>query len=213
MSEIATVESKVTALEAQSTALVVKNQEQYEAAAAFLVSCKTLENEILGTFDPIVEKAWAAHKEAVAQRKRHIEPFQRAVVVVKMRVATYLEDQAVKRRAEEMRLQEIAKKEAEERALQAALHAESMGKMAQAAAILEAPIKVPTVIIPTDPQPEGISNPVIYKFRVVNDLLVPREYLIVNETQIGQIVRATKGKVHISGIETYEEISIRTTAR
>ena len=50
----------------------------------------------------------------------------------------------------------------------------------------------------------------IWKFRVVNPDLVPREYLIIDEKKLNEIARTTKGTINIAGIEFYSEKSIRT---
>jgi hypothetical protein len=46
-----------------------------------------------------------------------------------------------------------------------------------------------------------------WKFKVVNEALVPREYLCVDMDKIGKVVRATSGSIQIAGIQPYAEDS------
>ena len=45
----------------------------------------------------------------------------------------------------------------------------------------------------------------VWKFKVVDESLVPREYMQPNEKLIGGTIRSSKGKMKIPGIEAYEE--------
>ena len=51
----------------------------------------------------------------------------------------------------------------------------------------------------------GQSSRTVWKARVVDAFLVPREYLMVNEKVLDQVANATKGKVPIPGVEFYSE--------
>jgi hypothetical protein len=76
------------------------------------------------------------------------------------------------------------------------------------------PLMVEPVILPeTTPKVEGISGRQVWKFRIINPALIPREYLIPDERKIGQIVRAMKGETRIPGVEAYaeESVAVRTS--
>ncbi|GAG39003.1 unnamed protein product, partial [marine sediment metagenome] len=51
----------------------------------------------------------------------------------------------------------------------------------------------------------------IWKYRVKNLKLVPREWLKLDEAKVGPAVRSSQGKIEIPGIETYsvDSISLR----
>lgn len=55
------------------------------------------------------------------------------------------------------------------------------------------------------PPVEGISRRTVWKARVVDVSLVPREYLLVNEQMLAKVAQATKGSVAIPGVEFYSE--------
>jgi len=45
----------------------------------------------------------------------------------------------------------------------------------------------------------------VWKYRIVNEALIPREYLTPDLQKIGSLVRGFKEKFNISGIQVYEE--------
>lgn len=45
----------------------------------------------------------------------------------------------------------------------------------------------------------------IWKYKIVNKDLIPKDYMQPNETLIGSIVRSSKGEVNIPGVEVYSE--------
>ena len=51
----------------------------------------------------------------------------------------------------------------------------------------------------------GQSSRTIWKARVVDAALVPREYLVVNEKMLDQVAGATKGKLTVPGVEFFSE--------
>jgi hypothetical protein len=52
---------------------------------------------------------------------------------------------------------------------------------------------------------KGLSTKETYKFKITNEALIPREYLIPDEKKIGEAVRKSKGNISIEGIECYTE--------
>jgi hypothetical protein len=69
------------------------------------------------------------------------------------------------------------------------------------------------VIPKSVPKVAGISMRENWKFRIVNEKLIPREYLKVDDVKIGAIVRALKGATNIPGIEAYNESIINAGRR
>lgn len=59
----------------------------------------------------------------------------------------------------------------------------------------------------------GQSSRTVWKARVVDAFLVPREYLMVNEKVLDQVANATKGKVPIPGVEFYAEQIMSSRAK
>ena len=64
------LEQSVKKSEALSFSIQIRDQATFEEASAFLLSVKGIKKEVDSTFDPIIEKAHSAHKEALAQKKK-----------------------------------------------------------------------------------------------------------------------------------------------
>ncbi len=120
-------------------------------------------------------------------------------------------------RAEEQRkLEEYTRrKEAEEKAAleAAALNAIAKGDEARAVELVtkaeEVRHAVP-VLAPVAPIAQGASFREIWKFEITDAKALPREYLIPDETRIGQVVRALKKDCSIPGVRIWSEKILAT---
>jgi hypothetical protein len=185
----------------------IKTSDEYLWAGKLWKSGKDLLEEINEGYDSLIKKAHELHKDALAKKARYYNPAESAVKAVKKLMSDYDAEQEKIRKAEEDRLRKIAEDEEKERQLQAAVDAEQSGNKEEAEAIIEAPVYVPPVVVQkTTPKLSG--GPVyrtIWKFRIKNAALIPREYMIPNETMIGGVIRNSKGVINIPGVEAYEE--------
>jgi len=70
----------------------------------------------------------------------------------------------------------------------------------------------PIVVTPLE-KVDGISSKKVWKFKIVDEMLIPRNFLMPNEKKIGDFVRGSKGEVKVEGIVIYEEevISVKTS--
>jgi flagellar biosynthesis GTPase FlhF len=200
----------------QANAIVITDNSAYNFAGVLWKNIKDLKDQVNNTFKPIIEKAHAAHKEALAQKAKIFDPLDAASRTVKSAMEKYDREQEAIRKAEEARLAEIARKEAEERALLDAIAAEEEAKRngatqeqatAEAEAIIAEPVYVPPVVLPrATPKLQG--GPVFQKrwdFEVVNASLIPRQYLTVDLVKIRQIVTALKDQTNIPGVKVFEK--------
>ncbi|MFH2075228.1 MAG: hypothetical protein ABIJ57_07770, partial [Pseudomonadota bacterium] len=110
--EIITIEAKINPIVAQANALVIRCQADLESAKDTISKIiKALKKEIDETFDIIISKAFSAHKEAVAQKKRHYEPLDAAERQIKQKMGSYLDEQDRIRRILEQQQREQAERE------------------------------------------------------------------------------------------------------
>lgn len=196
------LEQQALAIPDQALALMIVGEETYRHATELLLTIKDLRKEIEATFAPIIEKAFAAHKEAVAQRKRHEEPLIKAEGILKPRMAAYLEEQESQRREAERKAQEAAQ-------LQEAVNAEAMGDVGGVEAALNG-YGVASVIVPSSvPKVEGISTRDVWSGEVTNLLALvrtvaegkaPLEFLTINPTFLNQMARAMKQNLRYPGV-------------
>lgn len=144
------LEQKALTVDKQAQEIIIKTQDHYDTANAFIVGIKKLQKEVKDTFGPIIQKAFSAHKEAKAQETRHLDPLLKAEELVKGKMLGYLREQERIRQEQERKLQAEAEKKRQE-ALAKAEAAREAGKEAKAekyeekAAQIVAPQLAPTV--------------------------------------------------------------------
>lgn len=210
------VMQEVVSVEAQARTLQIVDSQSYVNAGEFWKSIKDLRKKIADTFDANIKKAHELHKNLLAEKKKHDDPLNAAERTIKKAMADYDAEQERKRREEQRRIEEVARKAEEERLLAEAIAAEEAAKaagatqeeaQAEAEQIISQPVYVPPVVIPKA-VPKMQGGPVfrtIWKCRIVDPTIVPREYMIIDIARIGQVIRASKGMARIPGIEAYEE--------
>lgn len=206
----------------RARALSILGSETYVEAGTFLKGIKALRQKIAETFDPHIRRAFEAHRALCREKQEAEAPLIDAEGILKRGLAAYDTEQERLRREEERRRQEEARRQEEERRLAEAAAMESEAAatgdqvlLDEAMALLDAPIETPT-IAPTEkttPKIVGVSYREEWKFRVVDPLKVPREYLQVDERKIGGVVRAMKGSTKIAGIEVYAVKNVAASGR
>jgi len=190
----------------QAKAITVTDNLTMTQADDLVKSMRLVRKEIGLAFDPIIAKAFAAHKEAKAQKDRAELPLIQAEGYLKPQIKRYIDEQEYKRQEEENRLRIEARKVEEERRLAEAVQLEAEGFKEEAEATLTTPTPI---IMPTVEKTTPKADMRIYgknwKFRIVDESKLPREYLIPDLIKIRGIVRALKEKCIINGIQVYEE--------
>jgi len=207
------VEDAALAVPDKAQALVISNDEDLAVAGAMLVSIKGIQKQINACFDPIIKKAHSAHKEAVAQKKTAGKPLARAESIIKPKIAEYSAGQERIRKEEELRIQreeaERVRKIEEER-LKKAEELEENGDAEAAEAVLSEP--APAAVVAEQPKAptkvSGVAIKKVWKFRVIDVIKLPKEYMIPDEKLIGQAVRRDKDACSIPGVEVYSEDSV-----
>jgi len=192
----------------QAQQMTVASVEDYEMAGAFLQLIAKRRKQIEEVFDPIVAKAHAAWKEACNQRTKLLDPLEEAKKCVNEKLRVFDTEQDRRRRQEEARLSEEAKKKRDEDALKEAQALEASGEKELADVVMqmasEAP--APVVVLPSStPKMSEMQARVSWKFRIVNESLIPREFLSPDEKKIGAVVRSQRAMAKIPGIEIYSE--------
>ena len=210
------VETKALTIVDQAKAVKVTDAQSYIVAGALWKAIKDMMKEVADTFDPIIEKAHASHKEALAQKAKFYAPLEAAYRSVKGLMSTYDADQERLRLAEQHRLEEIARKAEEERLLQEAIAAEEEAKRngatkeeakQEAAAILSEPVYVAPIVLPKA-VPKMQGGPVYstrWDFEVTDLGKIPREFMAPDLVKIRQIVTALKDQTNIPGIRAFSK--------
>jgi hypothetical protein len=209
----------------QAKLVIIKTSGDCVHACETLKDVVKMRREVADHHRPMIEAAHRAHKIAIEQQKKVDAPLAEAELFLKREIGTFTAAQERIRRAEEQRLQvearkkagEEARKKAEEQTIKDALDAEQDGNSELAESILAnpapiAPLVIPKVTVaPVIPKQEGIASRTNWKFRIVNESLIPREYLKPDEKKIGEMVRTLAAETKIPGVEVFAEetVSVR----
>jgi hypothetical protein len=226
--DIATLRQKATVdLPTAVAELCVEDAATLARANEYLRGIRILRARIDEAFDPIIAAAHKAHREALDQKHRIEGPVLRSEATVKGKMGAYIAEQErlrkaaeeaaieAKRRADEERERAAkAKKDAEDAALEAAVAAEAAGDKEAAEDIIEETLETaqaemvfePPPVVPEKIKLEGGAIRRNWRFRIADESLIPREYLIPDEVKIGRVVRAMKDKANIPGVVAFEEI-------
>ena len=190
----------------QAKAITVQDNATMTQADELIKSMRLVRKEIGLAFDPIIAKAFAAHKEAKAQKDRAELPLIQAEEYLKPQIKRYIDQQEQIRIAEENRLRIEAQKAEEEKRLAEAAQLEAEGLKEEAEAVLEAPqpIVMPTVER-TTPKADMRLYRKVWKFEVTDFSKLPDQYKMANESAIGQVVRGLKEKTKIPGVRIWQE--------
>ncbi len=161
---------------------IVHDSETLTTANHFIKGLKEMMKEISGSYDPIIS-------HAKAEKKKYIDPLKEAQETTRLRVTSYLEDQAeIQRKADEKaREEEQLRQKKENDDLDRAKKYQDQGMEEEADAIIEdipLPARVPEA--PLIAKPAGLS--------------LKR---IVDTEKINQFVATTKGQAQIPGIKVY----------
>jgi hypothetical protein len=170
---------------------------------------KPFKKKIELDFDGSIKSAHATWKSIIAQRDGHLVPIEEAIEFIDGIGRTYRTEQEKLRKAEEDRLNEIAHKEAE-RLQKLADKAKARGDQEKAESFearAQETVSITPVVAPKVSKVEGIVIRKVWKFRIVDVNLIPRQYLIPNELMLGQMAKANKDTLKISGLEFFSEDS------
>ena len=146
-------------------------------------------------------KAERDRAEAAAAKQRAIEADQRRIA------------EAAQRAAEQASAADRARLQAEAAAAQRkadAAAAKAEAKDDQAAAVIATVVTVALVGLPVV---VGQSIRKIWKARVVNAAVVPREWMVVNHPALDAFAKATKGAVAVAGVEMYSETGLASSGK
>ena len=210
MNEIMLPETNANGLLAVEKAknMVIKSNEDFQAADSFCASLKLLEKEVDDGYDGPIKTAYQAHKELVAKKAQYAAPIQEARKIIKEKLFGWERAQEEIRRKGEERLRIEAKKKADDEALKRAQEAEAQGENEIAEAIIEesSTAPAPAVVVPKSVPKRATTLRTIKKFRITNPALIKREFLCPDEVKIGGVVRSlgVSATQVVGGIEVYE---------
>jgi putative cell wall-binding protein len=185
MEAIKIIEREVSPLPAKANAIVINDSKTLEFAEGVLITIKQMRKKLEDVFSPIIKKAHEAHKEALNQMKKFSDPIDLAERVIKRKRADYLDE-----------LERVAREAAEK--------AKKQEEIAKEIGVEFVP---EPVVQPIIQKTEGISDKKVWKFRIKDEKLIPREFLMVDERKISGVVKSMGKDAErlVTGIECYQE--------
>jgi hypothetical protein len=210
------IETEISTFVEENYPIVVNSNNDLTKATTCIKGIKSMCEKVKSSFDPIVDKAHKAHKEAIGQRDKYLKPllelekrFKDAILVFnrkmeeeqKERIRLANERMAKEAEEKKQNLLEEAKKTDD------AWEKEELNEKAQAIAPVTCDASNKAI------ESEGMSIRKTWKARVIDINLIPREYLIIeaNMSALNQHARNNR-EVSIEGVEFYEDSSVSTRA-
>lgn len=214
VTEVREVEQKAMAVVSQATQVKVVDTESYILAGETWKRLADMEKEAHEHFDPVVKSTDKAHKDAVALRKKVLDPIEQAKTNIKGLMSAYDAEQERIRQAEEARLREEARKREEDARINEAVAMEQEGNGILAEMILSEPVETPVVIVQKE-VPKMAGGPVYRTVwdAEVTDLLalvkavaagqVSINALLPNQTFLRQQAQSLKETMKMPGVKAY----------
>jgi hypothetical protein len=142
------LQQQLTPLVIRAKTVIVSSDEELVVAKEIAQTVKAFQKEINDTFDPIINKTRQAHKEALAQKKRHMDPLVEAEDRIKLLIGNYLTFVENEKKKEAERLAELARqeREAELRKIQSEID----GKLSQYSSVEEKIVALQTAMADAD---------------------------------------------------------------
>jgi len=211
---------------ADATAYEVVDLPTYERASDIIRTIKQMAKEVGSTFDPMIEKAHQAHKEALAQKAKFVRPLEDAEKTLKGKMADWYRAEQARAEAErkaaeeaaalERAALEAAKKQSYEEAIRAG-DLQSAREIAQIDPVAE--IKVAE---PVQAKVSGVTTRKTYRAEVTDlEALVKAAsetpqflaFLMPNESALNAFARAAKTtNCAIPGVRFVEEVVVGVRA-
>jgi hypothetical protein len=207
------IDDRVTVSVAQTTAVTVTDARSYALAGEHLQGLAALEKEIEAYFRDDKGRAYALWQSQCKKEKAALTLVQAAGQRLRgERQAWKAEQDRLLREAEQQAARQAQQQEQARLLAEAAL-LEEQHQPELAAAIVEEAISAPApVVVLPSVVPKDMPKRTLYKWRVVNAAMVPRDYLVLDETRLTRYAAAMKGAARVPGIQFYtEEIDVVRT--
>jgi len=213
---LARIEKDGMLLVQQAEELRVVDSETFQQAGVFVRRVTAGIKVAHELMDPICDSAHTAHKVAVAQLKKLVEPFDTAKRIVGVQTSAW--DQRERERVQQAQQAAEAERrrlEDDER-LRTATRLEAQGKSAAAEAALTAPVQVPVFTPPVRQveKAEGLSFRDNWKAEVTDLLALVQAVadgkaslncLEPNMVTLNGLARALKAQMRVPGVEAKNE--------
>ena len=213
--------SEVSEVELRAEAVVIRNDQDFEAAGQFGVLLKQKAGEVTDFFKPLKDAAYKAHKAVCDREKEMLTPLKNAERILKKTMGDYTQEQEKKRREAEEAARRAAEEESRRKLEEAAqLDASGQSEAAEEAlgdAEVMAEAARMAVAVGGAPKAKGVSTSKDWEIVSISSKEVPlsingAEIRPVDKAAVMRLIRASKGTINIPGI-VYREIAKMSFSR
>lgn len=200
-----------TEVERRAAAIVIQSPEDYAQAGEFGVTIQTQIRAFEEKFEPTVAAALKAHREATSLRNSVVDPLKKAKTIIADKMSGWNREQREKARREEAERIAAQRKAEEEARLASAITMEAAGFPEMAEEVLDRPVAVtPVIPVVSAPKVAGTVGKVSWTYRVIDEALIDRKFLKIDEAKIKALVKAIgpEAVAQIGGIQVFEDDSV-----
>jgi hypothetical protein len=204
------IDDRVTLSITEVTGVTVTDPRSYALAGEHLQGLAALSKEIVAYFKDDKARAYALWKSQCKKESDALCRIDDAAARLRAERQTWKAAQDRLQRDAEQRAALAAQQQQQARLLAEAALLEQQHQPELAAAVVEEAISAPApvVVLPSF-VPKDLPKRTLYKWRVVNEALVPREFLTLNEKRLTGYATSMKGAARVPGVQFYtEEIDI-----
>jgi hypothetical protein len=213
--DLAPLRDEVQQLPVRARTLELIDEASVHAASVLLRRIKKLRTHLTLFFTPHIQRAFAAHRALVEDRRQLDAPLAEAETRLKERLGTFLMLENG-RRAAAARRETAANQTARTDGIWRDVETlEGAGQHDDAAELVAEFLREPAlVVMPAQVlRPEGIRMCMIWRYDVIAPDEIPREYLMIDHQKLGAVVRALKGTATIPGVRMWAEHTVAVTGK
>ena len=188
--------------------LQVVTEQDYAEVAEIVVTATGAIKAIEQWFETLKTPAHRAWKAICTREAETLAPLKHVCDRGRRVMGAWKLEQDRQQRERERAATDAARQAEQDRKLSEAAALERDGYVDLAAAVVEDAVTAPApvVVLPeVTPKLSGVSFRKVWRHRVVNASLVPREFLIVDEAKLAKFADAMGGSVPVAGVEFYVE--------
>jgi hypothetical protein len=213
--ELPTIDGKSRDLAALVEACsTVVTADGYEMAGHCINDIAEFRKAVIEHFEPMISGAFKIHRAYTGRRQHVLGTLDGYRARVQQAMMRWSAEQERLKRQREVQLQQAAQRLEDEAVKEDAKELRKAGYKDEAKELRREGRQAPAVVLESPvPKVKGVTTVTVWKYRITDVGLIPRQYLEPSHQAIRSVVQALKDKANIPGVEAYPEESVRVTGR
>jgi len=188
--------------------VIIKDQESYDFQGNRLREIKTKWSQIEEKRKELIKPSQLAVKQLNDFFGGPLNNLKSAENLIKQALKKYIDEKKKERFLEERRLREQAEKEAAKLEKKADKQ-EAKGNIEKAKETRLDAMAIPVPVVASKIEKvKGVSFKEIWKFEIIDEIKLPRKYLLPDLKTLGELARSSKGKISIPGVRFYSDKTV-----